>query len=107
VANITRMDPEVSSEVHSKTRWWRWWIALVFGINYKGRSYTLPIILLLGCFGCIIDLDHLFIKEFNMVRPLHLQAFCVLWMLYFAHGSYHTGWIHKIMLRGKNDKIVR
>lgn len=80
--------------------WRRFWDTIFFGPNYKGRKYTLFYILLFGLVGSVfMDWDHFFIREFNRIRPLHIEIWVISILLcgYFCTSVHRR--IYNFMLR--------
>jgi hypothetical protein len=68
---------------------------MVMGPDYQMRKYTLPIILILGLGGILIDLDHFIIAQTQMARPLHLPVFIIVWTVSISYYAYHHRRVHQ------------
>ena len=89
ITNIGAGNSTISRSVHSTSFWRRWWNTLVFGADYKGRKYTLLVLLFFGLCGSVfIDFDHFFIQQFQMVRPFHLPIWIISGIFCFSYYSY-------------------
>lgn len=80
---------------------------LIFGPDYKMRKYTLLIFLSFGLAGFLIDLDHFIIQQTNMVRPLHLQVFFLIWVISIGYYAYTNRRFHKHSIEQKILKVIQ
>ena len=62
--------------------------AVVFGAHHSMREYAFLILCGYGLAGSLIDLDHFFIAQTNMVRPAHLPIFVFVWIVSFGYYAY-------------------
>lgn len=79
------------------------WDAFVFGKNHKIRVNPLPILLVYGLVGILVDLDHLLIGSFQRIRPLHVEYLFCFWVVGVCYYTYVHRRVHKTMLEGDND----
>jgi hypothetical protein len=91
-----RSDTVVRRPVLGETKFWkRLWNVLILGKNNKVRIHPLPLFLLFGLAGILIDLDHLIIEQIQRVRPLHLEYFIGVWVIGICYYAYYYRRIHK------------
>ena len=69
--------------------------AVVFGAHHPMRKYSFLILCGYGLAGSLIDLDHFFIAQTNMVRPAHLPVFVVVWIISFSYYTYLNRRVYK------------
>jgi len=81
--------------------WKRWLYTIFFGIDYKGRKYTLLTILVLGLSGILIDLDHFgTLREITgWCRPLHLPYLAIMGIICISYHTYAIRRIHNSLLK--------
>ena len=80
-------------QIHSKTAVFP--KALFFGPDSAIRKYSLLVLLFFGLAGVFIDLDHLIIQQTQMVRPLHLPYWCIVWIVSIGYYTYAHRRVHK------------
>lgn len=73
------------------------------GPNYKMRKYSLLVFGSCGLVSILIDLDHLIIEDFNMVRPLHIPIFVCMWLISLCYLSYIYGRVHTNSVGDNNE----
>jgi hypothetical protein len=62
--------------------------AVFFEPDSSMRNYSLLALLFFGLAGVLIDLDHLIIQQTQMVRPLHLPYWCIVWIVSIGYYAY-------------------
>ena len=68
---------------------------LFFGPDSSMRKYSLLALLFFGLAGVLIDLDHLIIQQTQMVRPLHLPYWCLVWIVSIGYYAYVHRRVHQ------------
>ena len=82
-----------------------WWSAFVFGKNHKVRVHPLPVLLVYGLAGVLIDLDHLIIQQTQRLRPLHLEYWFIMGVVCICYNAYIYRRVHKTrMIEKKIDR---
>ena len=95
IRQVDRSDTMVHIPVLGKTFWRRFWDAMVLGENHKVRMHPLPLLLVFGLAGILIDLDHFVIQQVQRVRPFHLEYFFCFWIVGICYYAYCHRCIHK------------
>ena len=86
---VNRDNKRIFRKIFGKTSFFGKFInTVVFGIDHPMRKYTLLILLFFGLAGVLIDLDHLIIRQLQMVRPLHLPYFIIVWIFGVCYYTY-------------------
>lgn len=101
VGTTTTRHHRFFKQVYSQTAA-RFFRNVAFGPDHTVRKYTFPILLFFGLAGVLIDLDHLIIQQTQMVRPLHLPYFFVVWIIGICYYAYIHRRVHKFGI--KEDK---
>ena len=73
--------------------------AVFFGPDSSLRNYSLLVLLFFGLAGVLIDLDHLIIQQTQMVRPLHLPYWFLVWFVSIGYYTYVHRRVHKCGLK--------
>lgn len=76
-----------------------WWYAFVFGENHTVRVHPLPVLLVYGLAGILIDLDHLIIKEVQRIRPLHLEYWFIVGVVCIGYHTYVYRRVHQARMK--------
>jgi hypothetical protein len=78
--------------------------AVFFGPDSSMRNYSLLVLLSFGLAGVLIDLDHLTITQTQMVRPLHLPYWFLVWIVCIGYYAYVHRRVHQLGV--KKDRGV-
>jgi len=93
---------EFPKQVHRATFIRSFWDTFFFGGNNKMRIHPLPVLLLYGLAGTLIDFDHFIIQQLQMVRPLHLPYWFIIGLVCICYYTYVHRWIYSTRLKGRN-----
>lgn len=96
MGDTDRVPSNISKQIHRKTIT-EFFRRLAVGPYRTFGKYTLFVLLCGGLAGVLIDLDHLIIKQTQMVRPLHLPIWiglclgCGCYYAYCHRRVHHVG----------------
>lgn len=107
---VCRSGAVLPKQVLGKSTTWgsKFWRILLLGEHDKVRVYALPLLLIFGMVGVLIDLDHLIIGTLLRIRPLHVEYLACFWIVGICYLAYVYRCVHRHRIENdsKNMEII-